>query len=112
MYTQSGGMAWMSDGIEMATNTRGGFMKGLGRMFAGESLFMATYRAQRPGATIAFASTVAGRILPLDVTATGGMICQKGAFLCAEDGVQLKIALSKKFSSAGYQRKGYGISGN
>ena len=49
MYTQSGGMAWMSDGIEMATNTRGGFMKGLGRMFAGESLFMATYRAQRPG---------------------------------------------------------------
>ena len=29
MYTQSGGMAWMSDGIEMATNTRGGFMKGL-----------------------------------------------------------------------------------
>ena len=124
MYTQSGGMAWMSDGIEMATNTRGGFMKGLGRMFAGESLFMATYRAQRPGATIAFASTVAGRILPLDVTATGGMICQKGAFLCARGRRSVKkFALSKKFfplacfggeglHSAGYQRKGYGISGN
>ena len=107
MYTQSGGMAWMSDGIEMSTNTRGGFMKGLGRMFAGESLFMATYRARRPGATIAFASTVAGRILPLDVAATGGMICQKGAFLCAEDGVQLKITLSKKFSSGLFGGEGF-----
>lgn len=107
MYTQSGGMAWMSDGIEMSTNTRGGFMKGLGRMFAGESLFMATYRARRPGATIAFASTVAGRILPLDVAATGGMICQKGAFLCAEDGVQLKITLSKNFSSGLFGGEGF-----
>ena len=53
MYTQSGGMSWMSEGISMSTNTRGGFMKGLGRMFAGESMFMATYRADAPGATIA-----------------------------------------------------------
>ena len=67
MYTQSGGMAWMTGGVEMSTNARGGLMKGLGRMFAGESLFMATYRASRPGALIAFASTVAGQIMPLDV---------------------------------------------
>ena len=53
VFTQSGGMTWMSDGIAMATNTRGGLMKGIGRMFAGESLFMATYTAQRPGALIA-----------------------------------------------------------
>ena len=66
MYTQSGGMSWMSEGISMSTNTRGGFMKGLGRMFAGESMFMATYRADAPGATIAFASTVPGQVLPID----------------------------------------------
>ena len=30
IYTQSGGMAWMTDGIDMATNTKGGLMKGLG----------------------------------------------------------------------------------
>ena len=107
MYTQSGGMAWMSDGIEMATNTRGGFMKGLGRMFAGESLFMATYRAQRPGATIAFASTVAGRILPLDVTATGGMICQKKAFLCAQRSVSLETIFTKKLSAGAFGGEGF-----
>ena len=97
----------MTDGVEMTTNAKGGLMKGLGRMFAGESLFMATYRARRPGAMIAFASTVAGRILPVDVSATGGMICQKGAFLCAEDGVNLNITLTKKLSSGVFGGEGF-----
>ena len=41
MYTQSGGMAYQTDGIQMKTNARGGIMKSLGRAFAGESMFMA-----------------------------------------------------------------------
>lgn len=107
MYTQSGGMAWMSDGIEMDTNTRGGLMKGIGRMFAGESLFMASYRATKPGATIAFASTVAGEVMPVDVGETGGLICQKGAFLCAEPSVNLSVTLTKKFSSGLFGGEGF-----
>ena len=95
MFTQSGGMAWMSGDIEMTTNTRGGLMKGLGRMFAGESLFMATYRAGHAGEQITFASTVAGRILDLNVAEHQGLICQKGAFLCAQDGVSLSVTFSK-----------------
>ena len=49
MYTQSGGMSWMSEGISMSTNTRGGFMKGLGRMFAGESMFTWSGSSDRRG---------------------------------------------------------------
>ena len=86
MYTQSGGMAWMTEGVEMSTNTRGGFMKGLGRMFAGESMFMATYRAQKAGAMIAFASTVAGRILPVDVGGNGGGFFLKGGLFFGPGG--------------------------
>jgi uncharacterized protein (TIGR00266 family) len=107
MYTQSGGMAWMSDGVEMDTNTRGGLLKGVGRMFAGESLFMANYTAREAGSTIAFASTVAGEVMPLDVGATGGMICQKGAFLCAEPTVNLDITFTKKFSSGLFGGEGF-----
>lgn len=107
VYTQSGGMTWMSDGIQMSTNTHGGFMKGLSRMLAGESLFMATYTAQRPDSTIAFASTVAGQIYVLDVTQTGGMICQKGAFLCAQQSVALDITFTKKFSAGLFGGEGF-----
>ncbi len=107
VFTQSGGMTWMSDGINMETNARGGFMKGLGRMFAGESLFMATYTSLRPDSYIAFASTAPGQIYTLDVTATGGMICQKGAFLCAQDSVDIDITFTRKFSSGLFGGEGF-----
>ena len=107
MYTQSGGMAWMTEGISMDSNMKGGLGKSIGRMFSGESLFMATYKAERPGSMIAFASTVAGEILPVDVGATGGMICQKGSFLCAEESVTLSVALTKKVSAGLFGGEGF-----
>ena len=76
-------------------------------MFAGESMFMARYTAQAPGTTIAFASTVAGEIMPVNVGETGGMVCQKGAFLCAEPGVNLNVAFTKKFSAGLFGGEGF-----
>ena len=38
IYTQSGGMTWMSEGFSMETNMKGGLLGGIGRMFAGEKL--------------------------------------------------------------------------
>lgn len=115
MFTQSGGMAWMSEGVKMDTNTRGGVLKGLGRMFAGESMFMATYTAQRPGASVAFSATFPGEIMAIDLAKSGGMICQKGAFLAAEDSVKLETLLTKTISSGLFGGEGFvlqGLSGN
>ncbi len=58
LYTQSGAMTWMSTNISLETNTKGGVMKGLGRVFSGESLFMNTYTATEDNQKIAFASTM------------------------------------------------------
>ena len=108
MITQSGGMSWMSDGISMTSDTNGGFMSGLGRMFAGESLFMARYRAQQAGTTIAFASTVPGSIIPIKMKDhPNGLICQKGAFLCSQSTVNLEVAFSRKFSSGLFGGEGF-----
>lgn len=107
MYTQSGGMAWMTEGIIMDSNMKGGLGKSIGRMFSGESLFMATYKAERPGSMVAFASTVAGEVLPIDVGACGGMICQKGAFLCAQETVNLNVTFTKKVSAGLFGGEGF-----
>ncbi|WP_066717347.1 TIGR00266 family protein [Clostridium sp. Marseille-P299] len=107
IYTQSGGMAWMTEGILMDTNMRGGFGKSIGRMFAGESMFMATYKAEKEGAVIAFASTVAGEIFPIRIEETRGLICQKGAFLCAEESVNLSVTFSKKFTAGLFGGEGF-----
>jgi uncharacterized protein (TIGR00266 family) len=107
MYTQSGGMCWMSDNIAMSTNTKGGVLKGISRMFAGESMFMATYQATADEAMVAFSSTVAGEIMPLDLNNYSSFICQKGAFLCAENSVQLDVEFTKRVSSGLFGGEGF-----
>ena len=107
MITEGGAMSWMSPNMQMETTSGGGLGRALGRMFAGESMFMATYTAQAPNSIIAFASSAPGQILALDVGSTGGMICQKGAFLCAQDGVQLDITFTKKLSAGFFGGEGF-----
>ena len=107
MYTQTGGMSYQTEGIKMRTNARGGLMKSLGRMFTGESIFMTNYDAEKDGAQIAFATTVPGTILPIDLDKHDeGMILQKGSFLCAEQSVDLKVTFTKKLGAAFFGGEG------
>lgn len=90
IYTQSGGMTWMTDGIRMETNLKGGVMGGLGRMLTGESAFRATFTAEQ-NAQITVASTFPGQILLLEVGPQKQYIAQKSAFLCATEGVDTSV---------------------
>ncbi len=108
LYTQSGAMTWMTFGINSETNTRGGIVKGLGRVFSGESLFLNTYTAIEDNQKIAFGSTVPGGILNLKLTSDNpGLIVQKGSFLCAEPTVELKVAFRKKLGAGLFGGEGF-----
>lgn len=108
MYTQKGGMTYQTEGIEMKTNARGGVMKSLGRMFTGESIFMTNYNALQDDVKIGFATTVPGNIVALDLSKIpDGMMVQKGAFLCAEQNVDLKVAFTKKLSAGFFGGEGF-----
>lgn len=107
IYSQRGGMTWQTDGINMKTNARGGVMKSLGRMFTGESIFMNTYTANVDGAKVAFATTVPGDIVSINVGENNGVTVQKSSFLCAEPGVDMSIAFTKKFSAGLFGGEGF-----
>lgn len=107
IYSQRGGMTWQTDGINMKTNARGGVMKSLGRMFTGESIFMNTYTANVDGAKVAFATTVPGDIVAVNVGENNGFTVQKSAFLCAEPTVDMSIAFTKKFSAGLFGGEGF-----
>ncbi len=107
IYSQRGGMTWQTDGINMKTNARGGVMKSLGRMFTGESIFMNTYTANVDGAKVAFATTVPGDIVSINVGENNGFTVQKSSFLCAEPGVDMSIAFTKKFSAGLFGGEGF-----
>ncbi|HEY3228373.1 MAG TPA: TIGR00266 family protein, partial [Roseiflexaceae bacterium] len=108
VYSESGGMAWMSGNIVMETSGRGG---GLGGMFkraiSGESLFLVEYTSQGGKGIIAFASDFPGKIVPLNLDAGQQMIAQRQAFLCAEKTVTLDIHFRKKLGAGFFGGEGF-----
>ncbi len=106
IYTQSGGMVWMDAGITMETNMKGGLMKGLGRMFSGDSLFMATYTSAAPHQELAVASTFPGAILDLDLNGNS-IIAQKSAFLCAQPDVTLSAFVTRGIGAGLFGGEGF-----
>jgi len=106
VFTESGGMSWMTDGVEMETGVRGGLMSGLKRKLSGESLFLTTYKATAP-ATINFASEFPGKILDFQLGAGESLICQKDSFMCAEDSVTLETHFQKKIGAGFFGGEGF-----
>lgn len=107
VITENGGMSWMDDGIEMKTTTNGGIMKGIGRAFAGESIFMNLYTAEKDNAEIAFSSSFPGQILEFDLKEGETIIAQKRAFLCSEKTVDIKMQFRKKIGAGFFGGEGF-----
>jgi len=107
MYTESGGMSWMSENVKMKTDTHGGMMKGIGRMFSGESIFMTTYSAQQNGENIAFASEFPGKIVHQDMGAGESIIAQRDAFMCAVSSVDMEVHFRKKLGAGLFGGEGF-----
>ena len=106
VYTESGGMTWMSEGIEMDTGMKGGLLSGLKRSLSGESMFLTTYRA-KTHSKITFASEYIGRIIDLTLADGESIICQKDAFMCAQEGVKLDIHFQKKLGAGLFGGEGF-----
>lgn len=107
VYTESGGMSWMRGNIKMDTNTRGGVMAGLGRALAGESLFLTSYTCEGSQAIITFTPEFPGRIMDVQLAAGQSLICQKDAFMCAEDAVKLEMHFRKRLGTGFFGGEGF-----
>ncbi len=107
IYTESGGMAWMSDGIDMKTSGRGGIGKMLGRAFSGESLFMTTYTAEADGALVSFTPEYMGNIVPWELADGQSIIAQRDAFMCATESVDMAIHFKRKLGAGVFGGEGF-----
>lgn len=107
IVSENGGMSWMDDGIEMKTTTNGGIMKGIGRAFAGESIFMNTYTAKNDNLEIAFSSCFPGQILEFNLQEGETIIAQKRSLLCAESTVDIAMQFRKKIGAGFFGGEGF-----
>ncbi len=107
VYTERGGMAWMTDGIDMQTSGKGGLGKMLGRALSGESLFLTTYTAKANGVMITFTPEAPGKIIDLRLEAGNTLIAQKDAFMVAESSVDMAMHFRKKLGAGIFGGEGF-----
>jgi uncharacterized protein (TIGR00266 family) len=104
---EAGAMMYMDEGIELQTSTGGGMFRGLKRMITGESFFITTFLYTGSGkGHVAFAAPYPGKIIPLDLS-NGSMLCQKDAFLCAAQGIEIEVAFTKKLGVGIFGGEGF-----
>lgn len=104
---QKGGMSWMSPNMQMSTNAGGGIGKMFSRAVSGESMFQNKYTAVGGVGEIAFASSVPGHILPVDISASRTIVAQKSAYLASSPSVELSIFFQKKLGAGFFGGEGF-----
>lgn len=107
IYSSSGGMSWMTDEIEMETNTGGGLGRMFKRALSGESLFIVDYFVNRSAGEVAFSAEFPGKIVDLNLANGQQMIVQKDSFMCAEKSVDLDLHFRKRLGAGLFGGEGF-----
>lgn len=106
---EAGAMMVMEDDIMMQTSTGGGMFQGFKRMLTGESFFITTFLNNGGQKRhISFGAPYPGKIIPLELGKLGGtFICQKDAFLCAAQGIEIEVAFTKRLGTGLFGGEGF-----
>ena len=114
---EAGTMMYMGAGIEMETNLGASKGAGLGqalfgglkRALTGESFFITNFKHIGSGkAHVGFAAPYPGKIIPLELAEMGHeFICQKDAFLCAANGIDINVTFTKKLGAGFFGGEGF-----
>lgn len=120
VIAEAGAMLYMDDSIKFETRLGDGSTPNQGilgkllsagaRVITGESVFMTHFtQAHNSTAKVAFAAPYPGTILPINLAEVyrNELIVQKDAFLCAEIGVKVSVAVSKRLSSGFFGGEGF-----
>jgi len=107
IYSESGGMSWMTGNVEMKTHSGGGLGRMVKRALSGESLFITDFYVERSRGTVAFASEFPGKIIPFDLKPGESIIVQKDAFMCAEKSVDMDMHFRKKLGTGFFGGEGF-----
>jgi len=107
IYSESGGMAWMTGNVEMKTHSGGGLGKMVRRAVSGESLFITDFYVGQGRGTVAFSCEFPGKIIPFNLKPGESIIVQKDAFMCAEKSVVLDLHFRKRLGTGFFGGEGF-----
>ncbi len=107
VYSDAGGMSWMTASVVMNTQGQGGLGGMLKRAVSGASVFLVDFTAEGGPGQVAFATDFPGKVLPFELGGGPGVIMHKHAFLCAEKSVSLDIFFTRKLGAGLFGGEGF-----
>ena len=111
VYAEAGKMVYKFPSVQWETRMTGDSLGAklwgaLKRKMMGESLFLTYFQALAPG-EVGFAGNYPGRIQVFDLAPGQSILAQRDAFVCAQTGVQLSIALVKRLGAGLFGGEGF-----
>ncbi|MBF6172265.1 TIGR00266 family protein [Nocardia blacklockiae] len=119
VVAESGQLSWMSESVRLHTSSRvmtGGMFGAVKRAFAGAGWFMTEYTVSRHPGTVAFATKLPGRIVPVPVRPDVEYLVHRHGFLCATGDVRVALSFQRRlgagiFGGAGFTLQRVGGTG-
>lgn len=115
VVSEPGAMIYKTAGVALSSSFGGRQNKGLvgsvlgagKRMLTGESWFVSYWKNEtNQKQTVAFASSIPGKIVPIDLSRTD-IVCRKDSFLCAASDVAVSVFFQKKVMTALFGGAGF-----
>ena len=107
VYSDAGGMSWMTSTVNMSTKASGGLGGMLKRAVSGASAFIVDFSASGAPGQAAFSTDFPGKVLPIELDAGQSVILHKHAFLCAEKSVTLDVFFTRKLGAGFFGGEGF-----
>jgi uncharacterized protein (TIGR00266 family) len=89
IIVESGAMAAMDPWIQMKSRTKGGLMKSIGRMFAGESLFLSEFTAKEKPGELYLSPGVPGDVQHYYLNSGSALMVQSSGFVASSPTVEI-----------------------
>lgn len=105
ILSQTKGMLYMNNNIEMTTEVIGGTIKGLKRVTMDESYFITKFISTSDKGEIAFSGRGPGKLYKINSKLP--FLCKKGSFLCASSNIDLDLVFTSKISSGLFGGNGF-----
>jgi uncharacterized protein (TIGR00266 family) len=107
VFSDAGGMSWMTTTVNMNTHSGGGLGGMLKRAVSGATVFIIDFSATGSPGQAAFSTDFPGKILPIELDAGQSIIMHKHTFLCAEKSVTLDIFFTRKLGAGLFGGEGF-----
>jgi uncharacterized protein (TIGR00266 family) len=110
VVSEDGEFSWMTDGVEMKTNTGAGaggkgLLGAVKRVAGGGSFLFNTFTAGGSGGMVAFAAKLPGTIFPIELNQE--YLAHRHGFLAGTPGVQISVGLQQTFRGGIFGGEGF-----